>query len=76
MRAHIRAWHLWLVVLGVVVACEAVAPEGELLSEGADKAMERHPILTRLAIELVARHLMNDLPPRWDPIAVFARTLS
>lgn len=76
MRARIKAWHLWLVVACVVVIVEALAPEGELLSEGVDRALERHPILTRLAVELVARHLTNDIPPNLDPLSRLARILS
>ncbi|WP_443093708.1 DUF7427 family protein [Nocardia flavorosea] len=75
-RARLKAWHLWLVVIGVVVVADAIAPEGHTLSEGVDRALERRPLLTRVAIELVARHLTNDLPPHWDPIAALARTVS
>lgn len=76
IRSRIRAWHLWLVVIGVVVVADVIAPPGQQLSEGVDKALESRPFLTRVAIELVARHLTNDLPPRYDPIAILARMIS
>lgn len=68
-RSRIKAWHLWCVVGVVVVVAEAIAPPGELLSEGVDRALEKHPLLTRAAIEITARHLTNDLPPAVDPFA-------
>ncbi|WP_306365323.1 hypothetical protein [Nocardia sp. CC227C] len=73
MRSRIKAWHLWLFVGAAVVVAEVVAPEGELLSEGVDKAMEHHPVLTRAAIEITARHLTNDLPANLDPFTWIAR---
>ncbi|BAD58785.1 DUF7427 family protein [Nocardia farcinica] len=72
-RSRIRSWHLWLVVGVVVVACEAIAPPGELLSEGVDRALEKHPLLTRAAIGVTARHLTNDLPAAVDPFAAVHR---
>lgn len=75
-RSKVKAWHLWLIVGAVVVAAELVAPEGELLSEGVDRALERHPWLVRLAIEVTARHLLNELPPHLDPFTHIPRLSS
>ncbi len=68
-RSAIRAGHLWLALAGVVTALEIVAPEGELLSEGVDRGLERHPLLVRAAIIVTAAHLLNLLPERFDPYA-------
>ncbi|WP_280465855.1 DUF7427 family protein [Nocardia brasiliensis] len=72
-RSKIQAWHLWAVVGAVVVAAELLAPPGQLLSEGVDRALERRPLLVRIAIELVARHLLNDIPPSIDPFSYLPR---
>lgn len=58
-----------------IVAYEIASPKGELLSEGADRAIEKHPVLTRLAIGAVALHLMNVLPERIDPVHRIATIL-
>ncbi|WP_218001213.1 DUF7427 family protein [Nocardia thailandica] len=68
-RSQIRAGHLWLTLAGVVTALEIIAPEGELLSEGVDRGLERHPLLVRAAILITAAHLLNLLPERVDPYA-------
>ncbi len=72
-RSKIRAGHLWLVLAGVVTALEVVAPEGELLSEGVDRGLQRHPLLVRAAIIVTAAHLMNLLPEKVDPFARLPR---
>ncbi|WP_043598926.1 DUF7427 family protein [Nocardia otitidiscaviarum] len=76
MRSRIKAWHLWVFVGAAVVVAELVAPPGELLSEGVDRALEQHPLLTRVAIEYTARHLMNDLPPQVDLFTWVARLVT
>lgn len=63
MRPADRAW----IVLGAsVLAYEIVADD--LLSMAADRWMERHPWLTRVAIAAVAMHLCNAIPERLDPL--------
>ena len=64
---------MWAGVVGGILTYEVVAPENELLSEAADRAIEAHPILTRLAIFLVALHLANLLPTRIDPFHYLAK---
>lgn len=65
----LRASHGWRLVLGVVVAYEAVCVEEELLSRGFDRLLDRHPIWPRVAVLTVAFHLINWLPDRCDPVA-------
>lgn len=76
IRYRIKAWHLWLAVGVVVIAAEVIAPPGELLSEGVDRALQRHPLLTRAAIEITGRHLTNDLPPAVDPYVHVGRLVT
>jgi len=68
-RSRITAGHLWCVVGAVVVACEAVAPPGQLLSHGVDRGLERAPWLVRAGVILIAAHLLNVLPEKVDPLA-------
>ena len=65
MRAGDRAW----IALGVgVVAWELRCPEGELLSESADRMIERHPWLVRAVAFALACHISNSVPERYDLI--------
>lgn len=60
--------YAWMTLIAGVVAWEALAPQGELLSEGVDRQLLRHPILTRTVILLTAAHLLNALerkPLKW-----------
>ena len=59
-----RGWQM----LGLgVLAYELLAPEGELLSEGVDRSLERHRVLTTAAIGVTALHLLNLIPINLDP---------
>ena len=65
MKAGDGAW----IALGLgIFTYEACAPEGELLSEAADRYMAAHPWVTRAVVGLVAAHLTNLLPPWLDPL--------
>lgn len=57
----------WAVLLAAVIAWEVLAPPGQLLSEGVDRALQRQSALTRAAITVTALHLANLLPRRVDP---------
>jgi hypothetical protein len=65
----------WIVLLAGVTAWELLAPTGHLLSEGVDRAIERHPVITRAAIAVTALHLMNLLPSQVDPFHHLPRVL-
>lgn len=56
----------WLVLAAGIIAYDLFAPEGETLSEAADRYLLAKPWLTRLAIFTVAHHLANELNP--DPL--------
>lgn len=68
MKLRLTANRAWGVIGIGVLLYEIVANDGELLSEGADRALEAHPILTRLGVVVVALHLINALPARFDPV--------
>lgn len=55
----------WLIVAAIVVAVEVTAEEGELLSDAADRY---NPWATRIVAGLVAAHVANVIPARYDPI--------
>ena len=56
-----------------IVLYEVLCDDGELLSEAFDRYMERTPWVVRAATGLVALHLVNALPPRYDVLhLVFA----
>lgn len=65
MRSADRAW---LALGAAVVAYEAGAPRGELLSEGVDRYLVRRPWVTRVVVVGLAAHLLNAIPQRFDPL--------
>ncbi|MFE2994098.1 hypothetical protein ACFXG4_03655 [Nocardia sp. NPDC059246] len=72
-RARIKSGDLWLAVGAAVVGAELIAPPGELLSEGVDRAIQRRPVMTRTAIAVTALHLANLLPRQVDPFTILLR---
>lgn len=53
-----------------IVLYDFTAPEGETLSEACDRYLAKRPMLTKVSVLLVAKHLTNELDPRLDPIAL------
>lgn len=71
---RLNARNAWI-ALGIgIVAWELSCREGELLSEGVDRALEAHPLLTRAAIGITAVHLANGFDAaglsRYDPFKI------
>jgi hypothetical protein len=60
----------WGVMGAAVLAYEWLAPENQLLSHAADRAIEKHRIITTAAIGAVALHLCNLVPYEADVIAI------
>jgi hypothetical protein len=56
----------WAILIGGVAAYDALCPKGHTLSETADLAVEKRPLITRAAIGYTALHLANLLPPKLD----------
>lgn len=67
LRATLRHsdWAWIALVLGIL-GYEIAAKDNELLSEAFDRYMERTPWLMRIITGLVALHLINAIPPRYD----------
>lgn len=63
-----NAKQAWALLAAGILAYEFVCEDGELMSEGVDRALKTHPVSTRLAIAVVAFHLGNVLPARVDPL--------
>jgi hypothetical protein len=59
----------WLTIAAYVVGHNVLAAgrDREMLSEAADRYIASHPVFTRTIIALVALHVANALPPRFDP---------
>lgn len=58
----------WLALGAAIVAYEALATDGELLSEGWDRYLERYPVTARVAPLVLTLHVINALPDRFDPV--------
>lgn len=76
MRPGNKAW----AVLGLgVCAYDYLAPPGETMSESVDRAIEKHPVATIVAIGAVTLHLLNVYEhyhlERLDPIHIVASRL-
>lgn len=68
IRPEITAKRTWLAIGAIVALHEIFCPEGELLSEGADRAIEKHPVLIPLATIAIAGHVANLIDERYDLI--------
>lgn len=65
MRTSDRAW---IVLASAIVTYEVVAQPDELMSEAVDRYLDSRPWLTRLIVAVVAAHLLNLIPPQFDPL--------
>lgn len=72
MRPGDRAW---LALAAGVIAYEAWAPNGELLSQACDRYRQRHPVLSHLIILYIPLHLARLWPERIDPLTQLASRL-
>lgn len=70
MARFLTAGNGWRVIVAGVLAYEVLCVEEELLSRGMDRLLERHPVWPRAVVLLVALHLVNFLPERFDPFAI------
>lgn len=62
----------WATLAAGVIAYEAFAPKGELLSESYDRFRRAHPILAYAVLLYVATHLSRLIPNRVDPLTQLA----
>lgn len=66
VQPEITAKRTWLAIGATVVAHEIACNRGELLSEGWDKIIDKHPIMGRAVPLYTAAHIANVLPPKLD----------
>lgn len=57
----------WMVLIVAILAYEIAAPKDQLLSEAVDRWLVKYPWPTRVAVALVAAHLLNMIPNKFDP---------
>lgn len=70
MAREVRAGHGWAVLGAGVLAWEVLCAEGEMLSHGFDRLIARHPVWPRVVVVLVAAHVGNLIPARFDPVSL------
>jgi hypothetical protein len=58
----------WCVLAAGVIGYDLFASDGQTLSEGVDRYLQARPRGTRLAIGILAIHLLNMVPERYDPL--------
>ena len=68
MSNRLKAEHGWLILGCYILLWEISCQQEHLLSEGADRSIASHPVLTRIGIFTIAAHLANILPDKYDPI--------
>lgn len=75
-KRTLTAGLMWSLVGLEVLVWEVACEPGQLMSEGVDRALIKHPVVTRAAIAVTALHLANCLERksvRWmDPYKWFA----
>lgn len=71
VRPELTAKRAWLVMAGSIALYEWVCPPGELMSEGADRLINKHPAAGRAAIiglgVVTTAHVANMFTDRRDP---------
>ncbi|MUL79061.1 hypothetical protein [Mycolicibacterium sp. CBMA 226] len=65
-----NAKQAWATLAAGVIGYENVCREGQLLSAGVDELLASRPILTRAAIAVMALHLGNAVPNRYDVVSL------
>jgi hypothetical protein len=68
IRPEITAPRTWAVIASIVVAHELLCPEGELLSEGYDRLLERHRVAAVVGTLAITGHLLNVFKDEADPL--------
>jgi hypothetical protein len=67
----LNARNAWITLAAGIACYDYFCSSGETLSEGCDRALESHKILTLGAIAITAGHLANIIPPKLDPFRGF-----
>lgn len=58
----------WIAIAAAVLVYEALAPRGELLSQGVARYRAQRPVVTHAVIVYLAAHLAGVWPQRFDPL--------
>jgi hypothetical protein len=67
----LRGWHGWAAVTLVVATVDALAPEGQTMSEALYRARQKHPYLVVWLVTTTAVHLLAGDHPSMARIDVF-----
>ena len=73
IQPELTAKRAWAAIAIGVTAYELACKDGELLSQGVDKAIDKHPVAVPLAIGITAAHLCNLIPEKIDPFTQFTK---
>jgi hypothetical protein len=70
-----NARQAWALLAAGVLGYEVICKDGQLLSECVDEWLATRPILTRAAIAVLALHLGNAVPQRYDVVSLGFRAI-
>jgi hypothetical protein len=59
IQPELTARRAWAVIATTVLLHDFLCKDGQTLSEGVDRAIEKHPVAVPLAIGVTALHLVN-----------------
>lgn len=68
VRPEITAKRTWIAIGALVAMHEVYCPPGELLSEGADRAIAKYPVAVPVLGAVLAGHVLNVFPEKVDPV--------
>lgn len=70
-----NARQAWCLLAAGVVVFDILAAPGDTLSEQVDVWLVEHPVVTTAVVATVSLHLLNVLPPSFDPLHVGFATI-
>lgn len=70
MAREVTARHGWAVLAAWVCVWEVFCSEGEMLSHGFDRLVAKHPVWPRVVVVVLAAHVGNLIPARFDPVSL------
>ena len=70
-----NARQAWALLATGVIGYEILCKDGQLLSECVDEWLMSRPIVTRTAIAVLALHLGNAVPERYDLVSLGCRAI-
>lgn len=73
VKPELTANRAWLGLGALVMAYDLAAPDGETFSDGVDRGLNKHKLLTTGAIAITGAHLLNLIPEQIDPFSQFIK---